>query len=63
MLAAELRQQAEAARAQATAVEALVAEAEGRHQQLEAVLHENHASLQQRNAELALARKVGRWVG
>ena len=63
--AAELRQQLTAARDKAREAEAHATAAEERQRQLEAVLNENHAALQQRNAELALVMKVrlGRgWV-
>lgn len=67
-MAAELRAalataqaQAAAAEERAVASEGRVAAAEERHQQLEAALNESHGSLQQRNAELGLVKKVG-WV-
>lgn len=53
--------QAAAAEERASATEGRVAAAEERHQQLEAALNESHSSLQQRNAELALVKKVGGW--
>ena len=58
VLAAGLRQQLVEAQGQAAAAEERVSAAEERQQQLEVALNENHASLQQRNAELALVRKV-----
>ena len=57
-LAAGLRQQLVEAREEGAATEERVSAAEERQQQLEVALNENHASLQQRNAELALVRKV-----
>ena len=58
MLAAGLRQQLMEAREEGAAAEQRVSAAEERQQQLEVALNENHASLQQRNAELALVKKV-----
>ena len=59
VLSAELLQRAAAAQAQAAHAEERVAAAERRQQQLEVALNEEHATLQQRNAELALVKKVG----
>jgi nucleoid DNA-binding protein len=58
VVAAELRQQLAAAQGSAAVAEERVAAAEGRQAQLEEALHGTHATLQQRNAELAAAKKV-----
>lgn len=56
---ASAQAQAAAAEERASAAVGRVAAAEERHQHLEAALNESHSSLQQRNAELALVKKVG----